>query len=82
MGLKYTVGDIILHGYLDVDWAGNPIDRKSTSGYCFSLGSAMISWMSRKQKSVSINTTDAEYIAASMASCEAVWLRKRFGELF
>jgi len=42
----------------------------------------MISWMSRKQNSVTLSTTEAEYIVASMASCEAVWLRKFFGELF
>lgn len=43
---------------------------------------AMISWMSWKHKFISLSTTEAEYIAASMANCEAVWLRKLFGELF
>ena len=38
--------------------------------------------MSRKQKSISLSTAEAEYIAASMASCEVVWLRKLFSELF
>ena len=71
-----------LHGYSDVDWAGSVVDRKSTSGCCFSLGSASISWMSRKQKSVALSTAEAEYIVASMASCGAVWLRKLFSELF
>eukprot|EP00253_Pinus_taeda_P018743 PITA_18743 len=71
-GLRYTVGDVRLFGYTDVDWAGNVEDRKSTSGCCFSLGSASISWMSRKQKSVPLSTAEAKYIAASMASCEAV----------
>ena len=58
------------------------VDRKSTSGCCFSLGSTSISWMTRKQKSVSLSTVEAEYIAASMACCEAIWLRKLFSELF
>eukprot|EP00253_Pinus_taeda_P009823 PITA_09823 len=58
----------------DADWASSVVDRKSTSGCYFSLGSASISWMSRKQKSVALSTAEAEYIAASMASCEAVWL--------
>eukprot|EP00253_Pinus_taeda_P021066 PITA_21066 len=48
----------------------------------FFLGSALISWKSRKQKSIALNTVEAEYIFASMASCEAVWLRKLFSELF
>eukprot|EP00253_Pinus_taeda_P034813 PITA_34813 len=81
-GLRYTVGDVRLHRYIDADWADNVVDRKSSSGCCFSLGSASISWMSRKQKSVALSTVKAEYIAASMASCEAVWLRKLFSELF
>jgi len=38
--------------------------------------------MSRKQKSVALSTTEAEYIAASMASCEVIWLRKLFSEFF
>ena len=73
-GLRYNVEDVRPFGYTDVDWAGNVEDRKSTSGCCFSLGSASISWMSRKQKSVALSIAEAEYIAASMASYEAVWL--------
>jgi len=71
-GLRYTVGNVGLLGYTDADWAGSVVDRKSTSGCCFSLGSASISWMSRKQKSVVFSTAEPEYIVASMASCEAV----------
>ena len=52
-----------LYGYTDVDWPGSISDRKSTSGRCFCLGSAMSSWFSRKQSSVSLRTTKAEYIA-------------------
>jgi hypothetical protein len=76
-GLRYTSsGGLFLHGYADVDWAGSPVDQKSTSRYCFSLGSAMISWSSRKQGSIAQSTAEAEYIAASDVSKEAVWLRK------
>ena len=57
-------------------------DRKSTFGCYFSLGSASISWMSRKQKSVTLSTAEAEYIAANMASYEAVWLQKLSSEMF
>eukprot|EP00253_Pinus_taeda_P028379 PITA_28379 len=81
-GLRYTVEDVRLLGYTDADWAGSVVDRKSTFGCCFSLGSASISWMSRKQKLVALSTAEAEYIAASMASCEAFWLRKLLSELF
>jgi hypothetical protein len=67
-GLTYTASsDIQLHGFTDSDWAGSAEDRKSTPRMCFSLGFAKISWGSRKQKSVALSTTEAEYIA----TCEA-----------
>eukprot|EP00253_Pinus_taeda_P027368 PITA_27368 len=73
-GLRYTAGDVRLHGYSNADWAGSVVDRKSNFGCYFSLGFVSISWMSRQQKSVPLRTAEAEYIATSMASCEAVWL--------
>jgi hypothetical protein len=52
-GLRYTsCGGLFLHGYVDVDWAGIPVDRKSTFRYFFSLGSTMISWSSQKHGSI------------------------------
>jgi hypothetical protein len=72
----------MLHGYTYSDWMGSTVDRKSTSGYCFSLGSTMISWSSRKQGSIAQSTAEAEYIAASAASIEATWLRKLLSDLF
>jgi len=82
-GLKY-VSDrkMELHGYTDSDWAGSVVDRKSTSGCFFSFGSGMISWYCRKQTSVTLNTTEVEYIAACGASKEAMWLRKMLAGLF
>ena len=71
-----------LHGYTDADWAGSVVDCKSTFGCCFTLGSASIPWMSRKQKSVALSTAEAKYIATSMAYCEVLWLRKLSKELF
>jgi hypothetical protein len=82
-GLSYDgYHDFRLSGYIDSDWAGSVSDRKSTSGCCFSLGSAMISWQSRKQSSIALSTTEAEYIVACSASCEAIWLRKLLTGLF
>jgi hypothetical protein len=81
--LRYTSsGGVILHGLTDSDCMGSVVDRKSTSGYCFSLGSAMISWSSRKQSSIAQSIAEAEYTAASAASREAVWLRKLLSDLF
>jgi hypothetical protein len=72
----------MLHGFTYSDWMGSTVDRKSTSRYCFSLGSTMISWSSRKHGSIAQSTAEAEYIAASAASREAVWLRKLLLDLF
>jgi hypothetical protein len=82
-GLRYATNvDLSLEGYVDVDWAGSAVDRKSTSCSCFTLGLAMVSWCNRKQSSVALSTTEAEYIALSVAVREAVWLRKLLTDFF
>ena len=82
-GLKYEVNQKInLKGYVDLDWVGSSIDRKSTSGCCFSMGSGVISWFSRKQYCMALSTAQAEYVATCSSSCEAVWLRKLLSDLF
>jgi hypothetical protein len=70
-----------LQGYANADWAGSVVDRKSTSG-CFTLGSAMVSWYSRKKSSVALSTAEAEYIALCVVVCEAMWLHKLLVDLF
>lgn len=61
-----------LVGYADANWAECRIDRKSNSGYIFMVNAGAISWCCKKQTSVSLSTTEAEFIALS----EAVWIRK------
>ena len=70
--MRYIAGNVKLHDYSDVDWADSVEDHKSTSRCWFSLGSASIPWMSRKQKPIALSTDEVRYIAMSMASCEAV----------
>jgi hypothetical protein len=82
-GLLYErSGGVRLAGFIDVDWAGCAEDRKSTSGCCFSIGSGIISWFSKKQKSVALSYVEAEYMAAILAACEALWLMKLLLGLF
>jgi len=58
-GLRYvTKHEFGLYRYSDSDWARSILDQKSTSTYCFSLGSSMVSWSSRKQLCVTINTIE------------------------
>ena len=56
------------------DWARDMDQRRSTSGYVFILFGGVVSWMSKKQYVVALSTTEAEYMAATHASKEAVWL--------
>jgi hypothetical protein len=64
-GLYYTGDhDFKLCEYTDSNWAGSVSDRKNTPGCCFSLGSAMTSWQSRKQSSIALNMAEEEYIAS------------------
>ena len=64
-GLYYVIDhDYRLYGYTDSYWAGSVANKKSTSGGCYCLGSAMISWFSKKQSSVSLSIAKAKYIAA------------------
>ena len=75
-GLVFTAGDGLLHGYSDADWAGDPDNRLSTSGYVFRIGDATVSWSCKKQKTVARSSTEAEYVSLSFATQEAVWLRR------
>jgi hypothetical protein len=82
-GLRYVSGgEVKLQGYTNFDWEGSVMDGKSTSGLCFSLGPAMISWISRKHTYVALSTTKAEYIAVSIASHKAMWLQNIIPGLF
>eukprot|EP00253_Pinus_taeda_P027977 PITA_27977 len=71
-----------LQSFTDADWVGSPSVRKSTSGGIFNLGSAAVSWYSKKQRSVALNSTEAEYMATIQAAREAIWMWKILAGLF
>jgi hypothetical protein len=76
-GLWYPKGSSFeLVGYLDLDWAGDKVDRNSTSGACQFLGSSLVSWSSKKQICVSLSTTKAEYVAAVSFCAQLLWMRQ------
>jgi hypothetical protein len=64
-----------LCGLSDADWASDESDRKSVSGYCFYLLNSLVSWSSRKQRTVSTSSTESEYYALANATKEAIWIR-------
>ena len=79
LALKYQKsGDGILIGYSDADWAGDADDQRSTSGNLFMMARGAISWVSKKQAT---STSEAEYVAPSSATQEAVWLRRLLADL-
>ncbi|KAG9444834.1 hypothetical protein H6P81_016174 [Aristolochia fimbriata] len=73
--LMFQADELIPIEYTDSDYAGDPDDRKSTSGFVFMVGSVAISWASKKQKRVARSTTEAEFVACSLANTEAVWIK-------
>jgi hypothetical protein len=82
-GLIYDGGhDFTLSGYTDAYWVGSIAERKSTSGCCFSFGSAMITWKSRKQSSIALNTMKVKYIAVCFSSYKDIWIQKLLTSLF
>jgi hypothetical protein len=76
VGLWYPKGsNFELIGYLDSDYGGCKIDRMSTSGTCQLLGGSLISWSPKKQNSVALSTTEAEYISSSSCCAQLLWMK-------
>lgn len=75
-GLLFKSAPILkIEAYSDTDWAGYIGDRRSTSGYGMHFGGNHMQWSSRKQKIVSLSSTESEYRTLSQPSTEVVWLR-------
>ncbi|GAA5828225.1 hypothetical protein JCM5353_003899 [Sporobolomyces roseus] len=91
LGLRYITPTLpftasLLTAWCDADHGADKDTRRSVSGYVFSIGddglrSTAISWLSKRQKSVAISSTEAEYMALSEAAREALWLRHLLREL-
>jgi hypothetical protein len=82
-GIKYSSDkeDKDLVGFSDSDWAGDVDTRISTSGYVFQICNGAISSSSRKQATMARSSTEAEYVALSSATQEAIWLRRLMEDL-
>ncbi len=78
LGGKYGMA---LIGYADADWAGDIDTRNSTSGYCFKLQGATITWQSKLQRTTALSSCEAEYMALSSATQESIWLRRLLKEM-
>lgn len=81
-GLLYKkTKNFVLGVFSDADFAGSIDDRASTSGYLMNMGSAAMSWNSKKQATVATSTTEAEYISSWEATCEIVWSHRVLQDL-
>ena len=72
---------VTLSCYSDADYAGDVSTRRSTTGYIFKMCDGPVSWCAQRQRTVSLSTTEAEYVAAGSASREVVWLRRLLEEV-
>jgi hypothetical protein len=79
--LTYGVVEGILVGYADAD-GSMAEDRRAVSGYAFLIDGGAVSWSSKRQEIVSLSTTESEYVAATHASKEALWLRSLISQIF
>jgi hypothetical protein len=83
-GCKYERGaelKPVLLGYSDSDFAGDPKDRKSTTGVIYFVGTTLVTWASQKQKIVTLSSCEAEYVVAAAAACQGVWLSRLIADL-
>lgn len=80
-GLVFKKGNCVLRGFVDADWAACTLDRRSYTGYCFSLSGCVVSYESRKQRTVALSSTEAEYMALTEACKEAIYLKGLLSEL-
>lgn len=81
LSLMYEKTNEPLHGFVDATWGDDPLDRRSYTGFVFKFASGPISWESRKQTTVALSSSEAEYMAASEASKEALYLNRLVSEL-
>ena len=74
-GVLFQPGPRVLTAFTDSDWAGNPVDRRSTTGFLVFLGNNLITWSSKKQPTVSRSSTEAEYRSLAIGAAELAWIR-------
>jgi hypothetical protein len=72
--LSKKKSDLLVIGYIDADYAGDLDDRRSTTGYVFTLVGGPICWRSMIQSTIAMSTTEAKYMAVAEATEEVLWL--------
>ena len=81
MTLWYPKSDNFeLIGFLDVDFTGCKVERKSTSGTCHFLERSFVLWHSKNQNSIVLSTVKAKYIAASLCCAQILWMKQTLSD--
>ncbi|GJT82864.1 retrovirus-related pol polyprotein from transposon TNT 1-94 [Tanacetum coccineum] len=81
LGLYYPkCSGFDLKGYSDSDYAGCNMDRKSTSGACQTLGGKLVCWSAKKQQSVAMSSTEAEYVAVAGCCASILWIKSQLSD--
>ncbi|XP_051122134.1 secreted RxLR effector protein 161-like [Andrographis paniculata] len=81
-GLHYSArSSLVLTGYSDADWVGDPSDLRSTTGFCFFFGDSLILWHSKKQTVVSRSSAESEYRSLADTTAELLWLHWLLADL-
>lgn len=81
-GIFYeSTGSFYLRGFADADWGSCPDDRRSITGYVMFLGESLVTWRTKKQRTVSRSSAEAEFRALADASCEIEWLLRIMTDL-
>lgn len=81
-GVTFKKDELKMYGYIDSDWGGNELDRKSFTGYIFKFGNAPVSWEAKKQKTVALSSCEAEYMGLAEGCKEALFIYNLFEEIF
>jgi len=67
--------DFRLVGYCDADYVGDRVEQKNTSGGCHYIGPCLISWASKKQNSIALSITEAEYVFVACCCSQLLWVK-------
>ena len=78
---RKSLNSEFVRGFVNADWGGDVINRKSTTVYCFQIYDCTVSWCSKQQACVALSSTEAEYIALSQCVSEAYWLYNLLAEI-
>lgn len=81
LGLRYEKSSKLIEGFVDSDWAGCPVDRRSYTGFVFIMAKGAVTWEARKQRTVAQSSTEAEYMGLTEAAKEAAYLLRFLAEI-